>query len=623
MIQVGKLFAGRYRILKSIGRGGMADVYLANDLILDNESVAIKVLRTNYQTDQVAVARFQREARAMTELSHPNIVAIRDIGEEDGQQFLVMEYVDGSDLKKFIQDHAPLSNQDVVRIMGEVLSAMTLAHQKGIIHRDLKPQNVLLTKDGRAKVTDFGIAVAFAETSLTQTNSMLGSVHYLSPEQARGSKATIQSDIYAMGIMLFEMLTGHIPFDGDSAVTIALQHFQKPLPSILAENRNVPQALENVVIRATAKKLENRYNSTLEMSRDLATSLHPSHSRDSKVVFDDMTDTKTLPKVDSVPSVGPEKKISPKPSEPTPAPSKQPREKASLSKKKKNLFSTLLKVLLGFVFIGIIIFAYLVFTNPDNVQVPNVVGQELSTAQTKLESAGFKVGDVKEVENDSVNKGKVIKTDPTAGTMRKEGASIDVYVSSGSKGFTLKNYKGKNYKDAIEDLTSNYGVSEDQIDIQHVEDDNAKEGEILSQSSEKNKSFNPKDSKAKIKFRVATPKPITMPDVTGLTVSTAVQTLNSKDISSSSIEYHDYNTGVKLDKSKVPSNTEVLYQDPQVGTAVDGTVILYVSVVTKSSSIQQSSSASTTQSSSSTSSSSESSTASSTETATEATHTEQ
>ena len=385
MIQVGKLFAGRYRILKSIGRGGMADVYLANDLILDNESVAIKVLRTNYQTDQVAVARFQREARAMTELSHPNIVAIRDIGEEDGQQFLVMEYVDGSDLKKFIQDHAPLSNQDVVRIMGEVLSAMTLAHQKGIIHRDLKPQNVLLTKDGRAKVTDFGIAVAFAETSLTQTNSMLGSVHYLSPEQARGSKATIQSDIYAMGIMLFEMLTGHIPFDGDSAVTIALQHFQKPLPSILAENRNVPQALENVVIRATAKKLENRYNSTLEMSRDLVTSLHPSHSRDSKVVFDDMTDAKTLPKVDSVSSVGPEKKISPKPSEPTPAPSKQPREKASLSKKKKNLFLTLLKVLLGFVFIGIIIFAYLVFTNPDNVQVPNVVGQELSTAQTKLD----------------------------------------------------------------------------------------------------------------------------------------------------------------------------------------------------------------------------------------------
>lgn len=620
MIQVGKLFAGRYRILKAIGRGGMADVYLANDLILDNEEVAIKVLRTNYQTDQVAVARFQREARAMAELSHPNIVAIRDIGEEDGQQFLAMEYVDGSDLKKYIQDHAPLSNQDVVRIMGEVLSAMTLAHQKGIIHRDLKPQNVLLTKDGTAKVTDFGIAVAFAETSLTQTNSMLGSVHYLSPEQARGSKATIQSDIYAMGIMLFEMLTGHIPYDGDSAVTIALQHFQKPLPSILAENHNVPQALENVVIRATAKKLENRYHSTLEMSRDLVTSLHPSHSRDAKVVFDDMTDTKTLPKVDPVPSATLEKKAAAQPSEPTPTQSKHPRKKPSPAKKKKNLFSTLLKVFLGLVFIGIIIFAYLVFTNPDNAQVPNVVGQELSTAQTKLENAGFKVGDVKEVEDDSVDKGKVIKTDPTAGTTRKEGTSIDVYVSSGDKGFTLKDYKGKNYKDAVKDLTSNYGVSEDQIDIQNVEDDSADEGEILSQSPGKNKTFNPKDSKAKIKFRVATPKTISMPDVTGLTVSTAVQTLNRKNISSSNIEYHDYNTGAKLDKDKVPSSTEVLYQDPQVGTAVDGTVILYVSITTASSSLQSSSTSTT--HSSSTSSSTES-TSSSTETSTEATHTEQ
>ncbi|BAQ24895.1 serine/threonine protein kinase [Streptococcus troglodytae] len=298
MIQIGKLFAGRYRILQSIGRGGMADVYLANDLILDNEEVAIKVLRTNYQTDQVAVTRFQREARAMAELNHPNIVAIRDIGEEDGQQFLAMEYVDGADLKKYIQDHAPLSNAEVIRIMKEVLSAMTLAHQKGIIHRDLKPQNVLLTKDGTAKVTDFGIAVAFAETSLTQTNSMLGSVHYLSPEQARGSKATVQSDIYAMGIMLFEMLTGHIPYDGDSAVTIALQHFQKPLPSIIAENKNVPQALENVVIKATAKRLTDRYHSTQEMLQDLRTSLQPNRSRERKLVFSDASDTKPLPKLE-------------------------------------------------------------------------------------------------------------------------------------------------------------------------------------------------------------------------------------------------------------------------------------------------------------------------------------
>ena len=386
MIQIGKLFAGRYRILKSIGRGGMADVYLANDLILDNEDVAIKVLRTNYQTDQVAVARFQREARAMAELNHPNIVAIRDIGEEDGQQFLVMEYVDGADLKKYIQDHAPLSNNEVVRIMEEVLSAMTLAHQKGIVHRDLKPQNILLTKHGVVKATDFGIAVAFAETSLTQTNSMLGSVHYLSPEQARGSKATIQSDIYAMGIMLFEMLTGHIPYDGDSAVTIALQHFQKPLPSIIDENHNVPQALENVVIRATAKKLSDRYGSIFEMSRDLMTALSYNRSRERKVIFDDVESTKPLPKVTPAPVTTP--KVAPTPvTSTTESRLEHTNQMDTLQKpqkKKRNgrFLGTLLKILFSLFIVGVALFTYLVLTKPTSVKVPNAVSYTHLTLPT-------------------------------------------------------------------------------------------------------------------------------------------------------------------------------------------------------------------------------------------------
>ncbi|MCR5492595.1 MAG: Stk1 family PASTA domain-containing Ser/Thr kinase, partial [Streptococcus sp.] len=378
MIQIGKLFAGRYRILKSIGRGGMADVYLAKDLILDNEEVAIKVLRTNYQTDQIAVARFQREARAMAELNHPNIVSIRDIGEEDGQQFLVMEYVDGSDLKKYIQDHAPLSNNEVVRIMEEVLSAMTLAHQQGIVHRDLKPQNILLTKDGTVKVTDFGIAVAFAETSLTQTNSMLGSVHYLSPEQARGSKATVQSDIYAMGIMLFEMLTGHIPYDGDSAVTIALQHFQKPLPSIIDENKNVPQALENVVIKATAKRLSDRYASTFEMSRDLMTALSYNRSRERKLVFEDTENTKTLPKVTTstpVPSTTEQLLKKQKAAKENKEVANQKVPKAKAKKKKSHrMFGTLMKIFFAVVVVAIAIFTYLTLSTPASVNVPDVSG---------------------------------------------------------------------------------------------------------------------------------------------------------------------------------------------------------------------------------------------------------
>ena len=235
----------------------------------------------------------------MADLDHPHIVRITDIGEEDGQQYLAMEYVAGLDLKRYIKEHYPLSNEEAVRIMGQILLAMRLAHTRGIVHRDLKPQNILLTPDGTAKVTDFGIAVAFAETSLTQTNSMLGSVHYLSPEQARGSKATVQSDIYAMGIIFYEMLTGHIPYDGDSAVTIALQHFQKPLPSVIAENPSVPQALENVVIKATAKKLTDRYQSVAEMYVDLSSSLSYNRRNEPKLVFNDTTkaDTKTLPKV--------------------------------------------------------------------------------------------------------------------------------------------------------------------------------------------------------------------------------------------------------------------------------------------------------------------------------------
>ncbi len=288
MIQIGKIFAGRYRIVKQIGRGGMADVYLAKDLILDGEEVAVKVLRTNYQTDPIAVARFQREARAMADLDHPHIVRITDIGEEDGQQYLAMEYVAGLDLKRYIKEHYPLSNEEAVRIMGQILLAMRLAHTRGIVHRDLETAKYPLDTRWDCQGHRLWDAVAFAETSLTQTNSMLGSVHYLSPEQARGSKATVQSDIYAMGIIFYEMLTGHIPYDGDSAVTIALQHFQKPLPSVIDENPSVPQALENVVIKATAKKLTDRYQSVAEMYVDLSSSLSYNRRNEPKLVFNDI-----------------------------------------------------------------------------------------------------------------------------------------------------------------------------------------------------------------------------------------------------------------------------------------------------------------------------------------------
>lgn len=484
MIQIGKIFAGRYRIVKQIGRGGMADVYLAKDLILDGEEVAVKVLRTNYQTDPIAVARFQREARAMADLDHPHIVRITDIGEEDGQQYLAMEYVAGLDLKRYIKEHYPLSNEEAVRIMGQILLAMRLAHTRGIVHRDLKPQNILLTPDGTAKVTDFGIAVAFAETSLTQTNSMLGSVHYLSPEQARGSKATVQSDIYAMGIIFYEMLTGHIPYDGDSAVTIALQHFQKPLPSVIAENPSVPQALENVVIKATAKKLTDRYKSVAEMYVDLSSSLSYNRRNEPKLVFDDATkaDTKTLPKVSqstltSIPKVQTQ---SPKPQ--TAKPSQQVSEDNYATKPvKKRKFRVRYMILLASIVLVAASLIWILSRTPATIAIPNVAGQTVAEAKETLKKANFEIGEEKSEASEKVEEGRIIRTDPDAGTTRKEGSKINLVVSSGKQSFQLSNYIGRKSTDVIAELKQKK-VPENLIKIEEEESSESEAGTVLRQS---------------------------------------------------------------------------------------------------------------------------------------------
>ena len=484
MIQIGKIFAGRYRIIKQIGRGGMADVYLAKDLILDGEEVAVKVLRTNYQTDPIAVARFQREARAMADLDHPHIVRITDIGEEDGQQYLAMEYVAGLDLKRYIKEHYPLSNEEAVRIMGQILLAMRLAHTRGIVHRDLKPQNILLTPDGTAKVTDFGIAVAFAETSLTQTNSMLGSVHYLSPEQARGSKATVQSDIYAMGIIFYEMLTGHIPYDGDSAVTIALQHFQKPLPSVIAENPSVPQALENVVIKATAKKLTDRYQSVAEMYVDLSSSLSYNRRNEPKLVFNDTTkaDTKTLPKVSqstltSIPKVQTQ---SPKPQ--AAKPSQQVSEDDYATKPvKKRKFRVRYMILLASIVLVAASLVWILSRTPATIAIPNVAGQTVAEAKETLKKANFEIGEEKSEASEKVEEGRIIRTDPDAGTGRKEGTKINLVVSSGKQSFQLSNYIGRKSTDVIAELKQKK-VPENLIKIEEEESSESEAGTVLRQS---------------------------------------------------------------------------------------------------------------------------------------------
>lgn len=567
MIQIGKIFAGRYRIIKQIGRGGMADVYLAKDLILDGEEVAVKVLRTNYQTDPIAVARFQREARAMADLDHPHIVRITDIGEEDGQQYLAMEYVAGLDLKRYIKEHHPLSNEEAVRIMGQILLAMRLAHTRGIVHRDLKPQNILLTPDGTAKVTDFGIAVAFAETSLTQTNSMLGSVHYLSPEQARGSKATVQSDIYAMGIIFYEMLTGHIPYDGDSAVTIALQHFQKPLPSVIAENPSVPQALENVVIKATAKKLTDRYQSVAEMYVDLSSSLSYNRRNEPKLVFNDTTkaDTKTLPKVPqstltSIPKVQTQ---SPKPQ--TAKPSQQASEDNYATKPvKKRKFRVRYMILLASIVLVAASLIWILSRTPATIAIPKVAGQTVAEAKEALKKANFEVGEEKTEASDKVEEGRVIRTDPDAGTARKEGTKINLIVSSGQQSFQLGNYLGRKSSDVVAELKGKK-VPENLIKIEEEESNEIEAGTIMKQSLPEGTTYDLSKATQIVLTVAKKVNSISMPSYIGSTREFAVNNLTEiYGIKKANIEV--------VEVSTAPEGTAeetVVEQSPKPGGKID------------------------------------------------------
>ncbi|EQC78880.1 Serine/threonine protein kinase PrkC,regulatorof stationary phase [Enterococcus sp. HSIEG1] len=416
MIEIGKKLNGRYKIIGNIGSGGMANVFLAHDLILDRE-VAVKVLRFDFQNDKNAIRRFQREALAATELVHPNIVTVYDVGEEDGMQFLVMEYVKGMDLKRYIQTHYPVPYLQIVDIVQQILSAVALAHQHRIIHRDLKPQNILINEEGVVKITDFGIAIALSETSITQTNSMLGSVHYLSPEQARGSMATNQSDIYAIGIILYEMLTGKVPFDGESAVTIALKHFQDEIPSIRIYDKNVPQSLENVVLKATAKEQADRYKTADEMREDLSTALSPERLNEPRWEPHALNDeTRALTPIT-------DEMIAEQPAEPAvtePEVEETADQKQEKPKKKRKKWWLILPILV--IAALLVIGGYFVFGGGrGDVEIPKVSGDTETVAREKLEAAGLKVADeTEEIADDEIEEGNVVKTDPQEGTEVKK-----------------------------------------------------------------------------------------------------------------------------------------------------------------------------------------------------------
>lgn len=299
---IGKRIGDRYEVLSYIGGGGMSRVYLAHDIILGRD-VAIKVLNYDFSNEEELKRRFMREALSATSLTHPNIVDIFDVGEDDNIHYLVMEYVDGQTLKEFIVSKGPLSPEEALPIMQQLVSAISNAHHNGIIHRDIKPQNVLMDREGNVKITDFGIAMALSATMHTKTNSVLGTVHYLSPEQARGGMITKKSDIYSVGIVFYELLTGELPFSGESAVSIALKHLQEETPSVRSLFPSIPQSVENVILKATAKDTFARYDSADDMQDDLATVLSPERADEEKFTlpFDDDA-TRAIPAILTEPS---------------------------------------------------------------------------------------------------------------------------------------------------------------------------------------------------------------------------------------------------------------------------------------------------------------------------------
>lgn len=477
MLEAGKTLNGRYKIQSLIGTGGMAAVYLATDLILDR-LVAIKVLRLDFRQNDDAMRRFRREALSATQLTHPNIVGVYDVGQSQEMNYIVMEYVEGTDLKDYVRQRGALHPIEAVRIMMQIVSAIAAAHQNRIIHRDIKPQNILIDREGNVKITDFGIAVALSDTSLTQTNTLLGSVHYLSPEQARGGMATIQTDIYALGIVLYELLTGRVPFDGESAVSIALKHFQEPLPPVINPSVMIPQSLENIVLKATAKDPMNRYRSCYEMFQDLKTCLDSTRLYEKKFVPASFSgETKVLSPIST-------QKIKPIQSS-REIPVVEMDEEKPVKKKRKWPWVLLLMISV----IGIMAFAFL-HSSPKEVQVPDVTNLTEAAAKIKLADAKLNVTDVIQVQSDEVESGKVIETNPKAGSTVKEKSKVTLKVSSGKEAITMKDYRNKTYEAARDELKK-LGFT---VERKDENSDNVDSGKVISQSIAPNQKVEGKDT---------------------------------------------------------------------------------------------------------------------------------
>lgn len=560
MSEKGRVLADRYELKELIGQGGMADVYLAYDDILKRE-VAVKILRSSLTGDPIYITRFHREARAAAALCHRNIVEIYDVGEEDDLYYIVMEYVRGQTLKELINKRGALHYVEAVDIMKQVASATALAHSMGIVHRDLKPQNILVTDSGIVKIADFGIASIQSLSQVTQTDTIMGSLHYLAPEIARGEKATPQSDIYALGVLFYELLRGDVPFNGESPVNIALKHMRDEIPSVRAYNPAIPQSVENIIIKATAKNTNNRYQCADDMLDDLDTCLE--RLAEEKLTFDQVNTDPTIIASDSqfftkTAPIDPEttqteiEEIKPQ----------DEKKKEPMDKKKKIAIGAAIGAVI--VCLAIVAGFFLLGGNRDGMMM-DLVGKTEKEATALLIDKGYKVSDNVNYElSDKYEKGLVVATDPEAGHAIDKGDTVTLTLSKG-KYIIMEDYTGVSYDTAYKKLTKlGYKVKK-----YEKSDDEYKAGIVIGQSISEGEKQDPNEKGKIITLTVSKGVTITVPSLYGQDINAAKSTLESQGF-----------TNVKL--SVLPSPTDsATINSMSVNTVVKQSVAPYTQVTSK------------------------------------------
>lgn len=566
---INKIICNRYKILDHLGTGGMATVWLGYDTILDRQ-VAIKTFKID-ANDEDAVKRFNREAKAVTSLSHPNIVSIYDVENEGEFYYLILEYVEGMTLKDYMIKNPRIPIETIVHIAKQIASGLSHAHQNGIIHRDIKPQNILMNDNLTCKITDFGIARAYGDTTLTQTNQMLGTVYYLSPEQARGNVATAQSDIYSLGILIFEMITGQIPFKGESAVAIALKHLQEELPDIDKYRENVPQSVKNIVLKATMKNPNERYISSKELFEDLSTVLNPERLYENKYTGfkipaqpvnnynetqyidnssnnnqyayadfnneDDYYDYEQDNRNNNV-------RYQQNNKQKNNYNNVSKRDEKEETSKAKHIFLAIVAIVT--IIVGtFFIYNYVIGSN--SVSAPDVRNKTLEEAKVTIVKAGLEVGDVTEVASDDVKEKTVIDSDPKAGKKVKKGSKVDLRVSSGKKTVDMPNFVGLD-EETVKKNASKLGFKN--ITVEKVESNSYDTGKVVSQNIRAGMEIIPKEKELIIQVSTGKKK-VTMPNLVGedsTTVESTVASYGFKNVTYRE-EYSDKETGTVISQS--------------------------------------------------------------------------